>query len=267
MRHPCIGAFGAALLLALGGAGAQAADLPPPVQPQPSAYNWGGFYFGGSIGGNITSNYNADTEGDTTFSFNNNNSGLVPITLDTGTGGVIGGLEAGYNYQYSAFVVGAEADINALQAGGSGSFTSFSTLMGSTFTTSASERLDYLATLRLRAGYTPFDRWLIYATGGLAVGGVSTSSHVVMNSAPANTWNGSYNETSLGFVLGGGLEYALTSNITLKGEYLYYDIGSRNTVATGDAAVQADPTLNALSYTSKTTTAGSILRVGANYKF
>jgi len=121
--------------------------------------------------------------------------------------------------------------------------------------------------LRLRAGYTPFDRWLIYATGGLAIGGVRTSTRVVMNSAPANAWNGSDDDTSLGYVFGAGLEYALTRNITLDGEYLYYNVGSRNTLAKPDAAASANPALSGLFYDSKTTTSGSIFRVGANYKF
>ena len=183
-----------AFLAILGISGARAADLPSqsgslaPVYSRPSAFDWTGFYFGADVGANITSNYNADTEGSTTFKFDNNNGGIVPITLDTGTGGVIGGLEAGYNYQYGAFVGGLEADISALQAGGSGSWTSFSTLQGSTFTTSASVRMNYLATLRLRAGYTLYDRWMIFATGGVAVGGVQTSSNVVMNSSPADSW-------------------------------------------------------------------------------
>ena len=262
-----IGVSGAYLLLGLVCGGARAADLPAPVQAQPSAYDWGGFYFGGSVGGNITSNFNADTEGDTTFRFDNNNGGLVPITLDSGTGGLIGGLQGGYNYQFGSYVVGAEADLSASQAGGSGSYTSFVTFMGSTFTTSASEKTDYLATLRLRAGYTPVDRWLIYATGGLAVGGVSTSANVVMNSAPANNWNGADSDTRSGYTLGGGLEYAITPHLTLKGEYLYYNIGSRRTMATGDAAVSANPTLSGLYYVNKTTTAGSIIRAGVNYKF
>jgi outer membrane immunogenic protein len=267
MKVVGIGAATAGFLLSLASGAARAADLTLPIQTQPSTYNWGGFYLGGSIGGNITSNWNADTEGDTTFSFDNNNGGLVPITLDTGKGGLIGGVEAGYNYQFSAFVVGAEADISAIQASGGGSFTSFATLMGSKFTTSASEKMDYLSTVRLRVGYTPLDRFLVYASGGVAFGGVQTSGNVVMNSTPANQWNGSSSEIRSGYTLGGGLEYALTQNITLKGEYLYYNIGSRDSLVTGNAGVRANPSLDAYFYDYKTTTAGSILRAGVNYKF
>ena len=61
--------------------------------------------------------------------------------------------------------------------------------------------------------------------------------------------------------------YALTQNITMKGEYLYYNIGSRNNTASGNAIVCANPTLSDLYYVNKTTTAGSIIRLGMNYKF
>ena len=176
-------------------------------------------------------------------------------------------MEAGYNYQYGSFVGGVEGDVSSLQAGGGSGWTSASTLLGSTFTTTASVRLDYLATLRLRFGYTPYDRWLIFATGGLAVGGVQNSSKVVMDTTPADTWRASSNETRSGYVVGGGVEYLLTQNIAVKGEYLYYNIGSKNSTAYGNATVAADPALNQLFYVNKTTTAGSIMRIGVNYKF
>ena len=77
------------LLAEIAGSIALAADVPvqnaslTPLYGRPLAFDWTGFYFGGDVGANITSNYNADTEGNTTFQFNNNYTGIVPITLDT----------------------------------------------------------------------------------------------------------------------------------------------------------------------------------------
>jgi len=250
-----------------------AADLPAPSAPvsqivtRPAGYDWTGFYLGGNVGGNVTSNYNADTQANTTFPAPMDNSGLVPTTLDTGTGGLIGGVQAGYNYQLGKFIAGAETDIEALQAGGGSNWTSASTLLGSTFTTKASERLDYLGTLRLRAGYAPFDRWLVFGTGGLAYGGVRTSESVTMNGAPANQWNGASDQVRTGYAFGGGLEYAWSQSIILRGEYLYYNLGSTNIATTPSASAQANPALAGLVYVTKTTVAGSILRLGVDYKF
>ncbi|MGA7195538.1 outer membrane protein, partial [Roseiarcus sp.] len=65
--------------------------------------------------------------------------------------------------------------------------------------------------------------------------------------------------------LGAGAEYAITNNITLKGEYLYYNLGSSNSVTLANTfATTAWP----LAYaTAKVTFDGSIFRAGLNYKF
>ncbi len=260
------------LLLALGASEALAADLPTqkasptPVYTRPSAYDWTGFYFGGNVGGNVTSNYNADTMPGTTFPFNSENEGVVPITHDVGTGGVIGGLQTGYNYQFGWFVGGVEADISAVQAGGRTSWTSYATLDGSTFTTSPGQWLDYIGTVRLRAGYA-LDRWLMYVTGGFAYGGIRNTDTVVMDSDPQYVWHGSSNQFRTGYTLGGGVEYAWTNNILLRLEGLYYNLGSTINGASGNAAVSAVPALNALYYQNKTTAGGGIFRVGMDYKF
>ena len=85
--------------------------------------------------------------------------------------------------------------------------------------------------------------------------------------APALAWNGGFNDTRLGYALGGGGEYAFTNNITFKVEYLYYDLGKSSFAATGNAAVLATPALNNVYYTGETRTAGSLVRAGLNVKF
>jgi len=65
----------------------------------------------------------------------------------------------------------------------------------------------------------------------------------------------------VGHTIGGGLEFALARNVTLKGEYLYYnlgkvevDIGSINFVI---------PTYATGTFKNK----GNIVRMGLNYRF
>ena len=41
-------------------------------------------------------------------------------------------------------------------------------------------------------------------------------------------WNGSPSSTRVGWTIGGGVEYAITNNITIKGEYLYVNLGSKS---------------------------------------
>ena len=41
-------------------------------------------------------------------------------------------------------------------------------------------------------------------------------------------WSGNPSSTRVGWTIGAGAEYAVTNNITIKGEYLYADLGSQN---------------------------------------
>ena len=69
-------------------------------------------------------------------------------------------------------------------------------------------------TLRGRAGYN-WDRFLVYATGGLAVGEVKTKAGGVSDS-----------NTNAGWTVGAGVEAAITNNVTARVEYRYTDLGS-----------------------------------------
>ena len=79
------------------------------------------------------------------------------------------------------------------------------------------------------------------------------------------SWYGSNSPTKTGWTIGGGAEYAITNNITLRAEYLYYDLGSQTVTATPNAAASA--ALPGVYLTTKTQFDGSIFRIGANYKF
>ena len=69
----------------------------------------------------------------------------------------------------------------------------------------------------------------------------------------------------MGWTIGGGVEYAVTNNVTIKGEYLYASLGSDhiNTVANLIAASEF-PLATA---TARLTYNASIFRAGVNYKF
>ena len=191
----------------------------------------------------------------------------MPGSLNTKGNGFIGGGQIGYNYQSGAIVYGVEADFDYVDQKKSASFTSTGLVLGSPLTTSAKSQLDYLGTVRARIGFVPMDRVMIFATAGLAYGDVKTSGSVFANNAPALAWAGSKSDIKAGFAVGGGAEYAFTNNLTVKAEYLYYDLGKRTTNAIGNANVRAVAALNGIDYTSRTKTNGSLVRVGLNYKF
>lgn len=195
-------AFAGVLLLAASGI-AQSADLSrgertyAPVAQGVSLYNWTGLYAGANVGGDWVRD--------------SASWGFFGSDLNSAT--VFGGLQAGYNYQTGPWVFGLEADAG---------YGNASKTVGLGLLDLKTEKT-WSGTARLRAGYA-FDTVLVYGTGGLAWASFkSTLTDVFGNSA-------SDDKTRIGWTVGGGLEYGMTKNISIKGEYLYSDYGGTTTV-------------------------------------
>ena len=262
-----ISAFASAALLALG-VSASAADLPvrksEPVYV-PVAYSWTGAYIGVNAGGIFTHNkVNIFGQGPGTIGAIT--SGAVPSSVGHNKSGFIGGVQAGYNWQSGAFVMGVEADIDYVSAKARKTVTgvpynvsNVAVVMVTPGVTVASD-LRWLATARLRAGFA-LDRALLYVTGGLALGDVRNSVAIYRSvSAPASYW-GSNSDIRAGWTLGAGVEYAITNNLSVKGEYLYYSLGKK-TISVDPVA----PVVGA-NFGAKFKNDGHIVRAGLNWKF
>src|ERR1039458_2079568 len=196
---------------------ASAADLPVKAPYSPVAvavpFTWTGFYVGGSAG--LISQNTTGTD----------INGLWDSPGDTyGVPGYSGlfGINVGYNYQLSNnIVLGLEADI--AWAGLNNTSTNFD-ITGTGF--SVSSKLSSLGTVRGRIGYA-FDRALVCATGGFAFGHVENAT-AILRGDPAY-YNVSTSGTQTGWTVGGGLEYAVTNNWTVRAETLYVDLGTKTT--------------------------------------
>jgi outer membrane immunogenic protein len=195
-------------LLAAGGV-ASAADLPSrrvaPVAPvvyAPPVFTWTGFYVGVNAGygfGNFNTRGVANPYGD--------------------PDGFVGGGQIGYNQQVGQFVFGLEGDVQYadLKAGAS--------TFGAGLASSA--KIDFFGTVRGRIGVA-FDRVLVYATGGYAY--ANSQLDVTPFGAAALGIPGTFSVSNShnGWALGGGVEYAINNNLTLRGEYLYVDLEKKN---------------------------------------
>src|SRR3954471_21679473 len=154
---------------------AAAADLPvkaPRMAPAPVAYDWTGWYIGANAGYAWTQSTDTVTAVDGAAP-NLINSGQVASSLPLDPRGFIGGGQFGYNWQPSTmWVVGFETDLQWADLKSTVALpgTDASRIM------TATEKLDWFGTARLRAGIAPWDRALIYVTGGLAYGHVSLST-------------------------------------------------------------------------------------------
>jgi len=253
-------AAGAVAAFGLAGS-ANAADLPvraPAYKATPAviAYRWTGFYVGGNAGYNWGDS-NVDWAYDPAFP-------TTPATLAILTAsaaanphprGFTGGGQIGYNWQTGNVVLGAEADFEYL----GGSVSRFVDLTFITPGNSQTETVksQWLTTFRARVGWA-WDRVLVYGTGGLAVGRISYSD---LETYPGGLQqSASSDSTKAGWTVGGGIEYAVNTNWTVRGEYLYVDLGSTsyNSVVAG-----IPNSIITHNHSYKT----NIARLGINYRF
>lgn len=239
MRSEYLTSVAAVAMLGIGAA--SAADLPvkalPPAAP---AFSWTGFYVGANIGGVRAENKSQEVGELTWF-----DPAPAPVYGASATG-AIGGVQAGYNWQFQQFVFGVEGDISAASANAN---TTRLTGFGLTMVQTAS--LTGLATLRGRAGVA-LDHTLLYLTAGVATGNVHDR---VVDPNNAIIWDTGGWRT--GWTAGGGVEYAVARNWTVKAEALYVDFGNSDAVM--------NDTNTAYRFRFKDT--ATIGRVGFNFKF
>ncbi len=239
-----------------------AADLPARSGPVaapfvPPVFTWTGFYAGLNAGYGFNRN-DVDTVGTPGF-VGLIPGGGVPASLRVGGDGFVGGGQIGYNWQFGQTVFGVEADLQYAWAGRSSSFVG-----GGGLITSAGRDDGYLGTVRARLGFAA-DRFLIYATGGLAYGSFDTALSVTTAAgAGGPVWGGSSDSVRAGWTAGAGLEYAITNNWTVKLEGLYYDLGRQTITA---APLNAAAVATGVAYQGRVQNTGTIIRAGMNYKF
>jgi outer membrane immunogenic protein len=247
---------------------AKAADMPqytpPPAIMAMPAWDWTGFYLG------LNAGYGWGQNGGAAFSFVDPGAawfgpclaaGSCPTGLSYDTDGFVGGAHGGYNWQVDQFVFGFEADIEYSDMNGGASLTTAVPLFVPGVFNSTSD-IDWLFTLRARAGLA-IDRVLIYATGGLAGGGVEDSFRFGYPSL-GQVYLGNSSDTEWGWTAGGGIDVAITDHFILGAEVLYFDLGDTN-VAGLPIAGFAPPLGTAIS--ANYNHDGVIARARATYKF
>ena len=124
--------------------------------------------------------------------------------------GVIGGVQAGYNWQVSNFVLGLEADADWTNASASRTvvFGPLGPAIAGNFMVDSSKET-FLATVRPRLGWA-FDRALFYGTGGVAFGSVKTSDTLGFPQSFLDATSTS--KTLTGWTAGAGVEWAFARN-------------------------------------------------------
>ena len=232
-----------------------AADLPrrptqmpePPIKSEaPPLFTWTGVYLGATVGGAFAGGHG--------FTDVNGYNAAGSVDRVGGRSSVVGGVTAGYNYQFGSIVAGVEGDVNFLNARGSAPAAASPGL-----DTRYAVRNGVLGTARARLGYA-FDRFLVYGTGGLAFTDTRFSVNDICTVAPCGAstiaGKGGVNAT---WTLGAGVEYAINRHWSAKVEYLFIAEPGRNfSGVTNTGAVDNFRVNNS---------GVSIGSVGVNYRF
>jgi outer membrane immunogenic protein len=259
--------------VALAGASASAADMRarPAYAPPPAVYNWTGGYWGGNIGYSW-----GDSKYDAAVNL------AVPLAaFRAGTAisrsaeldGVIGGLQAGYNYQFGAWVWGWETDFQWSGQKGTDTFNGAIAITGIAplpYTVTADHKLEWFGTARSRLGFLWGPNTLVYATGGVAYGQVKDSAAINLI-VPGTTVTAAalatFKDVKAGWTIGAGIEGALGNGWSAKLEYLYIDLGKTEQTAAAALVAGGVGTLVTANAFQTFRTTDNIVRVGLNYKW
>ncbi len=199
---------------------------------QATKFNWNGVYLGAHAGwGKI-----ADVE--QTFLLNGDKSGQFSGT------GFIGGATIGVNWQSGLWVVGLEGDYSASNVRAE-TLNAPLCMIGNSG--ACLTEINSLFTFRARAGYL-INNVLIYGTGGLAYGAVTSGINV-----PAGYYSAKKYEA--GWTVGAGIETPLGNYWSAKLEYLYVDLSVPTYTVPGPFQFES------------TDARTHIIRFGLNYRF
>ena len=197
----------------------KAAPMPPPLP----VFSWTGFYVGANIGGA----WAHDGWHDTLFLTNFNNN--------AGNGVFIGGGQIGGNYQIGQFVIGGEWDFD--WASNHNNSTGVFVPGVGNLVVNSNDR--WITTVAARFGWA-INNWLLYGkAGGGWVGNNSLNINNLTTgfSVTCGNFNGFGNcsNSTGGWLLGAGFEYAFTNNWTVKAEYDYLGLGNRTVLVPAGA--------------------------------
>lgn len=178
----------------------------PAIAADPGAPR-SGFYVGGHMG----------------YLFGNGNAtfadaiGVESSGGSTPYGTFYGGVQVGYEHYFNArLMLGVELDM---------SFANYSDLAQvlsyrATGTGTANEQLEYLSSLRARAGYA-MEPWTPFVTGGVAW----ASTRFSRTDLTTGNEDASPSNVRVGWTVGGGVDHRLDPRWSTRFEYLYTNLG------------------------------------------
>jgi opacity protein-like surface antigen len=189
------------------------------------------------------------------------------VNLASSRGSFLGGVQAGYNWQFGSTVLGLEGQIDGLKVSQAFAFAgpalTATTFWSESLTGGGTIERDFEGSLRGRVGQA-WDRWLVYGTGGVAVTSVRARGTFNYNltlgptltpfagiTNPTGSTSSDTSKTLVGPTVGFGVEYAVSQDVTLGAEYRHTFYGSQ------DISLGMTPTLSLIAPPSPIVTPGS----------
>jgi len=215
-----------------------AADIA--VEPEPEVVSdWTGFYLGihgGVAGGDFEYplNYDIDFGRGNVLCQNEDGQCSLDADFELNSSGLFGGGQIGFNWQMSSLVLGIEADASWTNLEGKFEADLSTDLFGCnnigacSASLEAGSEVNWFGTIRGRLGFLLTPTFLLYGTGGAAVGEVESGYDINWDFGQPDGISDSVKDTQWGWTAGVGAEYKITDNWTFKAEYLYIDLGDQN---------------------------------------
>ncbi len=246
------------------------------------AVNWTGFYAGANLGaGWNATEQRTGVQNHTGLGNDGAPQGTAGFTTawvtDFGSrAGFTGGLTAGYNHQISPILVlGIETDFQFADFRGDGNATTnvpplVNNIVAHNGSIAASQSVDWFGTVRGRIGITsPVPSYMFYATGGLAYG-YTKSRFSMFDSFPSRgalfAGASAANSVDVGWTAGAGVEWAMTSKWSVKGEWLYVDLGERNLNGLNNILISGPAPFPVFATSQSYRYDFNVMRFGLNYR-
>lgn len=243
--------------------GSQIDSSPPPPVAGGGGIDWTGFYAGGH--GAFTSSQFRTDQGILDLARGVFNGSSVSGLFDPGQivllpqrrdSGITFGAMAGYNMMIGDVVIGAELDYTRVNQSTVAATSERRQLPAERITLNSTQNaaLQDYASARIRLGWVT-GNFMPFATFGAAAGRFNTNfsafgdyqyetplnsgTYVSYVGYPKTLGKPEKNKWGFGMSLGGGVDYALTENFIIRGEYLYTRFNNVNgaTVALNTARV------------------------------
>lgn len=221
MRHTAV----IALLAALSPICAFAADSPSAkTQADAHGFTWSGFYAGVHAGADEQLTQPSFV-GQTYVFQGASSTDPNEVISSANSGAFTGGVQAGYDRQFSRLVLGFQAFSDWTSNTGSGNYYNYEP------TEVVTAKTNWAGLFSGRLGYALRPRSLVYFKSGVAL-----RANQYTDADPTYPFSTSGSATSVGWVAGGGFEQAVKRHWSLFGEFDDSNFGTKNVTVSSSSA-------------------------------